>query len=212
MNDQILKSYAQQNTEQTVALIDRFTLKRYEQFAKNLPADEGRVLDVGCADGRGGPVFLQNKPSMSLSGLDCIKERLDNLPSCYSNSILGLTTSIPVDDRIFDAVIAGEFIEHLYPSDVDTTLCEFNRILKIGGYIALTTPNPYSLKMRMKKGTVYGTAHLSQHYPECLKMRLKLHGFSQVKIRGSGKASLLLGQYFPWLSVYGSYMIIARKL
>lgn len=204
-------SYSQQNTEQSVALTDTFTIERYKQFARNLPIDSGRCLDVGCAEGRGGAELLLQKPNLKISGLDCVEERIANLPSCYENSIVGLTSSIPCEDRTFDAVIAGEFIEHLYPSDVDSTLCEFNRILKIGGYIALTTPNPYSLKMRMRSGTVYGTAHLTQHYPECLKMRLKQHGFSKIKIRGSGKASLLVGQYFPWLSVYGSYMVIARK-
>ena len=204
-------SYSQQNLEQIVALIDPFTIDRYKQFAHNLPINSGRCLDVGCAEGRGGIELLKHKPKLILSGLDCVEDRIAKLPNCYHDSIVGLTSSIPVEDRSFDAVIAGEFIEHLYPSDVDATLCEFNRILKIGGYIAMTTPNPYSLKMRAKKGTVYGTAHLSQHYPECLKARLKQHGFSGIKIRGSGKASLLVGQYFPWLSIYGSYMIIARK-
>lgn len=205
------QSYCEQNREQSVALSDTFTLERYRQFARNLPLNEGRILDVGCAEGRGGQEFCLHKPLAILSGLDCVPERLGKLPSCYQRSITGITTNIPGEDQSFDGILAGEFIEHLYPHDVDRTLCEFNRILKIGGYLLMTTPNPYSLNMRRKKGSVYGVAHLSQHYPECLRARLKMHGFSKIKIIGSGKASLKIGQHFPWLSVYGSYMVIACK-
>lgn len=144
-------------------------------------------------------------------GLDCVKERLDKLPPSYHSGICGLTSQIPIDDQYCDAIIAGEFLEHLYPADVDSTLCEFQRILTIGGMLLMTTPNPYSLKMRKRKGTVYGVAHLTQHFPETLKHRLKMHGFSNIKIVGSGRATRHFGEWMPWLSVYGSYLIIASK-
>lgn len=204
-------SYCSQNKEQEVALSDPFTIHRYRQFARNLPLEEGRFLDVGCAEGRGGQEFCIQKPRAVISGIDCVRERVEKLPSCYKDSIVGLTCNIPAKDGSFDGILAGEFIEHLYPHDVDRTLCEFNRILRIGGYLLMTTPNPYSLNMRRRKGTVYGVAHLSQHYPESLRARLKMHGFSRIRIIGSGKASLKIGQHFPWLSVYGSYMAIACK-
>jgi hypothetical protein len=111
-----------------------------------------------------------------------------------------------------DAIVAGEFLEHLYPSDVDPTLCEFQRVLRIGGVLLMTTPNPYSLNMRRRKGSVYGVAHLTQHFPEVLSLRLKMHGFSKVRVCGSGRASLKVGEKFPWLSVYGSYLISAVKV
>lgn len=117
-----------------------------------------------------------------------------------------------MDDRSCDAIVAGEFLEHLYPSDVDATLCEFQRILAIGGTLLMTTPNPYSLNMRKQRGTVYGVAHLTQHFPEVLKLRLKMHGFSKIRLIGSGKATRHFGEWLPFLSVYGSYLIAARKI
>lgn len=206
-----MRNYSDHNKEQEVALSDGFTIHRYRQFAANLPLNEGRFLDVGCAEGRGGQEFCSQKPGAILSGIDCVRERIEKLPSCYHDSIVGQTGEIPANDSSFDGILAGEFIEHLYPHDVDRTLCEFNRVLRVGGYLLLTTPNPYSLKMRLRKGTIYGVAHLSQHFPEVMRLRLKMHGFSKIKIIGSGKASLIVGQHFPWLSVYGSYMAIARK-
>jgi ubiquinone/menaquinone biosynthesis C-methylase UbiE len=206
-----LSTYTAENTAQTSAVEDGFSIERYHQFARHLCSSARHVLDVGCAEGRGGEALKKLRPEIELSGLDCVPERLSALPTCYDHAIHGLTNSIPLDDRSCDAVLAGEFIEHLYPADVDPTLCEFQRILKIGGSLLLTTPNPYSLKMRLRKGTIYGTAHLTQHFPHTLRNRLMLHGFSNIKIIGSGRATRQFGEWFPWLSVYGSYLIIGTK-
>lgn len=84
----------------------------------------------------------QLNPKLTLLGLDCVQERLDALPECYSQNMHGLSTNIPIEDRSVDVIVAGEFLEHLYPADVDITLCEFQRVLKIGGRLLLTTPNP----------------------------------------------------------------------
>jgi ubiquinone/menaquinone biosynthesis C-methylase UbiE len=207
-----LEKYADENTAQTVAIEDGFSIERYAQFARHLPVDATDVLDVGCAEGRGGLELKRLRPELRLGGLDCVRERLDLLPECYSRKTLGLTNEIPEPDRSFDAVVAGEFLEHLYPADVDPTLCEFQRILKIGGTLLLTTPNPHSLRMRMRSGSVYGVAHLTQHFPKILKARLMFHGFSHVKIIGSGQATRYFGEWMPVLSVYGSYLIVGKKI
>jgi ubiquinone/menaquinone biosynthesis C-methylase UbiE len=207
-----LKKYASENLAQKVAVEDTFSIERYQQFARHLPNGTHNVLDIGCAEGRGGAKLKACRPKIDLIGLDCVKERLEALPPEYSKGILGLTTQIPVDDLSFDAIIAGEFLEHLYPADVDHTLCEFQRILKIGGTLLMTTPNPHSIKMRMRKGSVYSIAHLTQHYPKILKLRLMAHGFSKVHLIGSGKATRLFGEWMPWLSIYGSYLIKAIKI
>jgi len=207
-----LSQYAAENTAQKGAIKDGFSIKRYQQFARHLPEKAVRVVDIGCAEGRGGKELKSLRPEIRLMGLDCVEERLAELPDCYEKKILGLTNNIPLEDRSCDAIVAGEFLEHLYPADVDPTLCEFQRILEIGGTLLMTTPNPYSLKMRKRKGTVYGVAHLTQHFPEILKARLMLHGFSHVKIIGSGQATRYFGEWMPVLSVYGSYLIIGKKI
>ena len=207
-----LQQYASENSAQEVALEDGFSILRYRQFARHLPQEAIKIVDVGCAEGRGGRELKAVRPSSELIGLDCVEQRLAELPGCYTRKILGLTNEIPMDDRSCDAIIAGEFLEHLYPSDVDPTLCEFQRILEIGGTLLMTTPNPYSLRMRKRNGSVYGVAHLTQHFPQILKNRLMLHGFNHIKIIGSGSATRYFGEWMPILAVYGSYLIIGKKI
>lgn len=207
-----LSKYASENSAQVVAIEDTFSIERYRQFARHLPANAVRVVDIGCAEGRGGKELKSIRPEIQLMGLDCVEERHAELPDCYHTKILGLTNQIPLEDRSCDAIVAGEFLEHLYPADVDPTLCEFQRILDIGGTLLMTTPNPYSLKMRKRKGTVYGVAHLTQHFPKILKARLMMHGFSHVKIIGSGQATRYFAEWMPILSVYGSYLVSAKKI
>jgi ubiquinone/menaquinone biosynthesis C-methylase UbiE len=208
-----LSTYEQQNLLQEDALTDPFTAERYAQFVKHLPQTTQSVLDVGCSTGRGGVRLKELLPQVQLMGLDCVQARLDALPSAYNEHVLGLTTKIPLPDCHLDAIVAGEFLEHLYPSDVDATLCEFQRILKVGGRLLMTTPHPTCLLNRFGGRTVYNTpSHLTQHHPHLLKQRLLLHGFNKVRVYGSGKATRLFGEWSPLLSVYGSYLIQADKI
>jgi ubiquinone/menaquinone biosynthesis C-methylase UbiE len=206
------QKYEQQNILQKASEYDAFTLERYEQFHSYFPAHSKKVLDVGCNTGRGGLRLKEIDPSLTICGLDCVEERLADLPDCYQERIYGLSTAIPAEDGAFDVVFAGEFLEHLYPSDVDRSICEFQRVLSVGGRLLLTTPNPNYLKNRIKHSSIYSVSHLTQHFPSVLKHRLKMHGFSHVRIVGSGKVTRYLGYHFPFLTVYGSYLIFGDKI
>jgi ubiquinone/menaquinone biosynthesis C-methylase UbiE len=205
------EKYEVQNIQQAISEHDPFTLERYEQFFNLFPKEAIKVLDVGCNTGRGGLRLKELNPNLTLLGLDCVQERLDALPECYSQKVYGLSTDIPIEDRVVDVIVAGEFLEHLYPADVDKTLCEFQRVLKIGGRLLLTTPNPNYIKNKITGSSVYGPSHLTQHFPKVLRFTLQTHGYSGVKIYGSGKVSRYLGWYFPLLAVYGSYLVLANK-
>jgi ubiquinone/menaquinone biosynthesis C-methylase UbiE len=207
-----LDSYATGNLAQDDALTDPFTAERYVQFVKHLPADAHKILDVGCSTGRGGKQLKELLPKAHLMGLDCVQARLDALPSVYDQRVLGLSNKIPLDDMSLDAIVAGEFLEHLYPADVDPTLCEFQRVLKVGGRLMMTTPHPTCFINRFGGRSVYTPSHLTQHYPHILKQRLLAHGFSKVKVIGSGKATRYFGEWSPLLGVYGSYLIRADKI
>ncbi|KST67759.1 class I SAM-dependent methyltransferase [Mastigocoleus testarum] len=205
-------SYEELNAQQEVSEKDPFTSERYQQFYGFFPANVETVLDIGCNTGRGGQVLKKLNQELKIFGLDCVRDRLNKLPNTiYEQGIYGLSTNIPCDDYKFDVVVAGEFIEHISPSDVDRTLIEIFRVLKIGGRFLLTTPNPSDLKKRIRNESVLGGAHISQHFHDTLKLKLRSTGYSRIKVYGSGKVTRYLGYYFPYLHVYGSYLMIGDK-
>lgn len=206
------EKYELQNSHRDASEHDDFTLERYRQFFKFFPSEAVKILDIGCNTGRGGVCLKKLNSKLELLGLDCVQERLNVLPKCYAQKVYGLSTNIPLEDRSVDVIVAGEFLEHLYPVDVDKTLCEFQRVLKIGGRLLVTTPNPSYLKNKFNRKSVYGVSHLTQHFPGILRSRLLMHGYSRVQLYGSGKMSRYIGWYFPLLSAYGSYLAIADKI
>jgi 2-polyprenyl-3-methyl-5-hydroxy-6-metoxy-1,4-benzoquinol methylase len=201
------------NRAQKVSETDTFTSPRYRQFYRHFPAGTKSVLDVGCNTGRGGAILKECAASLELTGLDCVPERVTALDqNIYHHGLCGFTTDIPIGGASFDVVVGGEFIEHVPPVQVEATLAEFFRVLRLKGRLLLTTPNPHYLKNKIKGLSVLlDPSHVSQHFPDCLTQRLRLIGFSNVRIFGSGRVSELLGQHFPILSVYGSYLISADK-
>ena len=206
--DQILALNRMQKESET----DSFTEHRYRQFVRHFSPDTRDVLDVGCNTGRGGTAMKALVPSLCITGIDCVPERIAALDTTiYEGRICGLANEMPVAAERYDAIVAGEFIEHLPPDQLRGTLCEFFRVLRLKGLLLLTTPNPLYLKNRLTGSSVLGGPHISQHYAAALKKRLRDVGFSAIKIRGSGRVSLVLGECFPFFAAYGSYLAKAKK-
>lgn len=206
-------NYEQINTRSESSEKDPFTIERYEQFQRHFTNRTVTILDVGCNTGRGGERLKNLNSRLVISGLDCVQARLSKIsPNVYDQTICSYSTDINTENSVFDAVVAGEFIEHLKPEDVQSTICEFNRILKNQGILLLTTPNPSYLRLKITgKSVLDGEAHLSQHHPVELKNKLEESGFNNINIFGSGKMSRYLGEKFPFLAFYGSYLITAIK-
>jgi SAM-dependent methyltransferase len=126
------------NRGQKVSEIDPFTEGPYKQFVRHLPPGAHDILDVGCNTGRGGVVMKTLHPSLRVTGLDCVPERVQELdPNIYDARICDFTQSISAPSDSFDAIVAGEFNEHLPPDQVDATLCEFFRLLRLRQLSAL---------------------------------------------------------------------------
>lgn len=84
--------------------------------------------------------------------------------------------------------------------------------MKGNGRIILTTPNPDSLLVKLGRNSVLkDPSHLSIMNKRDLTSRLVSCGFTNVTIKGSGKATRIFGQNFFVFPVYGSYLIMADK-
>jgi ubiquinone/menaquinone biosynthesis C-methylase UbiE len=204
---------AELNRAQLVSEQDGFTEQRYRQFTSYFREGDNRILDIGCNTGRGGAVMKSLRPKLKITGIDCVSERLSSANQrAYEECLCGLADDIPRPDYSFDVIVGGEIIEHVPPADVDKTLCELFRVLALRGRLLLTTPNPHYLRNKWEKRSVLTDAsHLSQHFPESLKLRMKAVGYSRVKIYGTGRMTKYLGTHFPILSLYGSYLISGEK-
>ena len=207
-----MPDYVALNASQLVSESDPFTVRRYGQFANWLNPDAVDILDIGCNTGRGGAALKALRPNLKIVGLDIVQERLDRLPrDVYSRTVCGSATRIPMDDESVDAVVAGEFVEHIPSASLMDFFNESFRVLRMNGLLMITTPNPLDIKMWLRGGTNLGGSHVSQHVPQVLKLQMHMASFSSVKLRGTGKVSSILGTRFPWLALYGSYLAVGRK-
>jgi SAM-dependent methyltransferase len=101
--------YEQLNVQLMGSESDPFTESRYKQFYRYIPPQVESVLDLGCNTGRGGRVLKQLRPSLSLTALDVVRNRLDRLPvEVYSHLVCASATEIPGEDNQYDVVVAGE--------------------------------------------------------------------------------------------------------
>jgi len=208
-------NYEQRNRLQENSETNPLTPARYRQFVRHFPEKHEVILDIGCNNGRGGVVVKETLGSESkLYGLECVPERITQIPpGVYEKVFQGLADNIPMEENSVDVVMAGEMIEHVHPREVDAVIAEFFRVLKIGGRLLMTTPNPGYIRNRLARRSVLGDiGHLSQHHAHALKMRLYLAGYSSVKLRGSGSASRIIGERFPFLFPYGIYLIFGDKI
>ncbi len=207
--------YEQLNKLQKNSEDNPLTPARYRQFIRHFPRQVETVLDVGCNNGRGGVVIKEIQgQTIKLFGVECVQERIDQIPTgVYEKVFYGLADKIPLEDKSMDVVMAGEIIEHVRPGEVDAVIFELFRILKIGGRLLMTTPNPGYVRNRLMHRSVLGDiGHVSQHHPSAMKLRLSLAGFSHIKLRGSGRAANYIGEQFPLLFPYGIYLVSGDKI
>ena len=208
------KSLEQLNREMEAAETDPFTGRRYEQFARHMPVTTSHILDIGCNTGRGGRVMRSRFPNATIDGVDLVPEYVAEMsPGVYDHLAKGHVQDYQAPEASYDALIAGEVLEHVPLDSVDLFLDAVKRLLRPGGLFLLTTPNPHYLLLRLRSpgtGTMLGGAHVSPHCPTALHQYLRYVGFSVKKIVGSGRVSTLIGTHWP-MPMYGSYLIVAQR-
>lgn len=160
-----------------------FTVSEHYRLKKmaNLAVEAVDLLDVGCAQ-LPNP-FLENR---NVVGVDIVPAEL---PSNYSRFVQGTLEELCGKDERFDAVVAGEIIEHLErPIDF---LREIHCLLKPEGKVILSTPNPNSpieglLNLLLSKKYFYTKDHIMLFGQRWLIRMLEVSGFTNVKLYSGG--------------------------
>jgi len=107
--------------------------RRVEVVLPHLPAG-GRVLDAGCGDRTAIEHMQRHRPDLEYVGTDL----RDVEPG--SGITRADCRAMPFRDRAFDCVLMLAVIEHV--PDQSAALAEARRLLRPGGVVLVTTPNP----------------------------------------------------------------------
>jgi SAM-dependent methyltransferase len=105
-----------------------------------------RVLDLGCRDGALTQAYAEGN---EVVGVDADREALAEAESLgIETRWADLDEPLPFEDASFDAVVAGELLEHL--RDPVALVLEVRRVLRRGGTFVGSVPNAYRLKNRIR--------------------------------------------------------------
>jgi SAM-dependent methyltransferase len=129
-------------------------------FDKHIPAG-GSALDVGCGRSLFSEIDVEFPFSVVAGDLEYVgvRTRAGEVPD--QHWAVFDADRLPFADQQFDAVFAGEIIEHM--PDVAVTLAEWRRVLKPGGVVIVTTPNRERLlAVADRRERPYSEDHLSE--------------------------------------------------
>ena len=180
-------------------------LRKLERlFLAHVPAG-GRVLDAGC----GRSLFTEIRPDWPFAitaadvDLDLIASRKAEFPGV--RWLVADAHPLPFATATFDALFAGELIEHL--PDPQPGLAEFRRVLKPGGTLILTTPNRRRLANVVDRSDrPYSPDHLSELSFDEVRALIEKNGFEIVYETG-----LHLELLLNWLSPLPKLDRLQRK-
>lgn len=120
--------------------------ERADLFRRYVGGPGRRVLDIGCRYGALTRAYLAGN---DVVGVDVDRWALDEAAR------LGIEThwadaeqGLPFEDETFDAVVAGELLEHV--RDPGGLVAEARRVLRPGGTLVGSVPNGFRLKNRLR--------------------------------------------------------------
>ena len=143
--DRLARLYADRYGDRRAVVLNRSARLRADLFAGWLGRGR-RLLEVGCGAGE---VLACYAPGNRVVAMDIDREALE---ACRTRlgveTVWGdFTSHLPFEDGSFDAVVAGETLEHLpFPS---LFLAEVRRVLLPGGLFVGSVPNAYHYRRRL---------------------------------------------------------------
>ena len=139
-----------------------------------------RVLDLGCRSGQLTKHFLEGN---AVVGLDVDAAALEKAAVLGVEPVhANVEERLPFEDASFDAVVAGELLEHLqFP---DALVAEIHRVLRGGGMLVGSVPNAFRIQSRLRflrgRPPEDDPTHLRMFSPHA--MRALLGAFDDVRI------------------------------
>ncbi|SNQ51408.1 Methyltransferase family protein [Frankia canadensis] len=167
-----------------------------------------RLLDLGCGAGRhafeafrrGADVVALDYSHGEVAGVNAMLGAMalegESPPTARAGGVRGDALALPFADGTFDRVIAAEILEHL-PADT-AAMAEIARVVRPGGWVAVTVPNRFPEQVCWSLSTAYHTVeggHVRIYRLAELRERLTAVGLEPV---GTHFAHALHAPYW-WL-------------
>lgn len=193
MKSEIAEIYKEHHTSGDRRGFSIFKDERGAFLRKNIGINK-KVLDIGCRDGVLTKTYCEEN---YVTGVD-----IDNDALCIAMEDLGIDTKQldlysdwELPENHFDAVVAGEVLEHLYyPEKI---LEKVVKVLNKDGVLLGSVPNAFSLKNRIrfflgnKKDTpLHDPTHINHFSRNELKSLLEKY-FKEVNIYPLGRYTFL---------------------
>ena len=169
-------------------------LRRLERLFLAHIAPGARVLDAGC--GRSLFTEIGREWPFTIVAADVDHDLLRSRKAEHPEVRWAVAEAhpLPFRDAAFDALFAGELVEHL--ADPAAGMAEFRRVLRPGGTLILTTPNRLRLANLVDRSErPYSPDHLSELSYDEAHALLDREGFDVVASTG-----LHLELMLNWLS------------
>jgi 2-polyprenyl-3-methyl-5-hydroxy-6-metoxy-1,4-benzoquinol methylase len=162
--------------------------RRFEEISKLMEKVNGKILDIGCADGVFSKVVLDKTGAKKLIGIDVLETSVNWANKHWKNTgrmnfIVGNAHCLKFDGESFDAVVSLEMLEHVfYPIKV---LKEIKRVLKRRGYAVFLVPTDNILFRAIwflwlhfyPRGWVWKETHIQSYRNDYLPKLCKKAGF-----------------------------------
>jgi len=158
-------------------------LRRLERLFLAHIAPGSRVLDAGC--GRSLFTEIERRWPFTIVAADVDHDLLLSRQREHPEVrwVVGDAYPLPFATGGFDALFAGELVEHL--RDPGAGVAEFRRVLKPGGTLILTTPNRLRLaNVADRSERPYSPDHLSELSYDEARALLAREGFGIVESTG----------------------------
>lgn len=141
MNENKIKSLNEKTAEKRTGPFSATEENKYKKVAEYI-THNSKVLDVGCGAGNFSE-FIKDK-SCDYYGIEFIESLADvGLKKGIKILIHDVNKGLPFDNETFDAVVLLDVLEHsISPYNL---LNECYRVIKRGGRIVISVPNPSSL-------------------------------------------------------------------
>ena len=193
---------------------------------KHIPSGKNSLIDIGCGKGLKTLQYaaILNIPKDKIYGIDGNKEYVTIASDSLSASTLDIEKDkFPFEDKALDVVTCNQVFEHL--KNFFFPLTEMERVLKIGGYMAIGIPNLAALHNRvlLLLGLQPICNHITGPHIRCFSHKafvdfLNLNtNFKLIAVNGaffypfSSRIAERIARLFPSFAAYTFYLLRKEK-